>query len=83
MRERVPWVPETGGRPEAVATGDAGTVFLCHPFLVHAAQAHRGAARRFMAQPPLLPRSPLRLRREDRDGSPVETGIRLALGEGD
>ena len=43
----------------ALATGDAGTVYLCHPFLVHAAQPHRGTLPRFMAQPPLLPRGPL------------------------
>lgn len=41
-------------RDEALATGPAGTVYLCHPFLVHAAQPHRGAVPRFMAQPPLL-----------------------------
>ena len=28
-------------RPVVTATGDAGTVYLCHPFLVHAAQPHR------------------------------------------
>jgi hypothetical protein len=39
-----------------LATGAAGTVFLCHPFLVHAAQAHRGTLPRFMAQPPLMPK---------------------------
>lgn len=62
-------------RPEVLATGDAGTVYLCHPFIVHAAQPHRGARPRFMAQPPLLPREPLRL-----DGpSPVEQAIRDAL----
>jgi hypothetical protein len=44
------------GMPEATATGVAGTVFLCHPFLVHAAQRHRGATPRFLAQPPLVPR---------------------------
>lgn len=38
-----------------LATGAAGTVYLCHPFLVHAAQTHRGRQPRFMAQPPLLP----------------------------
>jgi hypothetical protein len=43
------------GRDLAYATGPAGTVYLCHPFLVHAAQAHRGSTPRFMAQPPLLP----------------------------
>jgi hypothetical protein len=46
----------TGGLPEALATGPAGTVYLCHPFLVHSAQPHRGRTPRFMAQPPLLPR---------------------------
>lgn len=42
-------------RPEALATGSVGDVFLCHPFLVHAAQPHRGTEPRFMAQPPLDP----------------------------
>ncbi|BBK31387.1 phytanoyl-CoA dioxygenase PhyH [Stella humosa] len=46
---------ESSGRPEALATGPAGTVYLCHPFLVHSAQPHRGTRPRFMAQPPLLP----------------------------
>jgi hypothetical protein len=60
---------------EALASGEAGTVYLCHPFLVHAAQPHRGTRPRFLAQPPLLPRT---------DGncdpnSPVEQAIRLAL----
>jgi hypothetical protein len=40
----------------ALATGAAGSVYLCHPFLVHAAQSHRGQSPRFMAQPPLFPR---------------------------
>jgi len=30
-------------------------VYLCHPFLVHAAQARHGSVPRFMAQPPLEP----------------------------
>jgi hypothetical protein len=46
-------------RAEALAVGPAGTAYLCHPFLVHSAQLHRGRAPRFMAQPPLLPRQPL------------------------
>lgn len=33
----------------AVAIGRAGTVYLCHRFLVHAAQQHRGAVPKFMA----------------------------------
>jgi len=69
-------------RPQAVATGEAGTVYLCHPFLVHAAQRHRGAAPRFLAQPPLGQAEPFRLEREDGDYSPVEIAIRQALREG-
>jgi hypothetical protein len=64
--------------PEVLATGAAGTVYLCHPFLVHAAQPHRGTRVRFMAQPPLLPRAPLRLARED-GYSAVEAAIREAI----
>ena len=45
-------------RPVVTATGDAGTVYLCHPFLVHAAQPHHGNHPRFLAQPPLLPADP-------------------------
>jgi hypothetical protein len=66
-------------RPIAMATGEAGTVYLCHPFLVHAAQRHRGSKPRFMAQPPLGLREPYRLHREDGAYSPVEISIRQAL----
>ena len=38
---RVSTLPPNGR--VALATGEAGTVYLCHPFLVHAAQTHRGA----------------------------------------
>lgn len=75
-------VLETAGSREALATGDAGTVYLCHPFLVHAAQPHRGAHPRFMAQPPLLPAEPLALIRADGEYSPVEQAIRRALTVG-
>jgi hypothetical protein len=68
-------------RPQALATGEAGTVYLCHPFLVHAAQPHRGSRPRFMAQPPLHPSEPLRLDRENGDYSPVEIAIRQPLFE--
>lgn len=50
---------ESAHRREVAATGPAGTVYLCHPFLVHAAQPHRGAQARFIAQPPLEPAAPL------------------------
>jgi hypothetical protein len=70
---------ETATRPEVLATGDAGTVYLCHPFLVHAAQPHRGTRPRFLAQPPLLPGQPFLLDRTDGAYSPVEQAIRIAL----
>jgi hypothetical protein len=66
-------------RDIALATGEAGTVFLCHPFLIHAAQKHRGTTPRFMSQPPLAPATPLRLERADGAYSPVEIAIRKAL----
>jgi len=66
-------------RPIALATGEAGTVYLCHPFLIHAAQPHRERQPRFMAQPGLAPAKPLCLEREDEAYSPVETAIREAL----
>ena len=70
---------ETAALPEVAAVGDAGTVYLCHPFLVHAAQPHRGTRPRFMAQPPLMPTGLLQQTREDGNYSPTERAVRLAL----
>ena len=70
----------TEQRPLALATGSAGTVYLCHPFLVHAAQPNRCGRPRFIAQPPLLPAEPFRLERQDGGYSPVEEAIRAGLG---
>ncbi|MDB6036976.1 MAG: phytanoyl-CoA dioxygenase [Verrucomicrobiales bacterium] len=67
--------------PEITAVGEAGTVYLCHPFLVHAAQINRGNQARFMAQPPLLPAEPINLSRPKlEDYSPVEFAILRGLG---
>jgi len=71
---------ESAERPVALATGEAGTVYLCHPFLVHAAQPHRGTRPRFMAQPPLASTAELVLDRPDGRYSPVELAVRRALG---
>lgn len=57
-------VPASAHRPVALATGSTGDVYLCHPFLVHAAQPHRGRVPRFMAQPPLYSRVPFDLRKD-------------------
>jgi hypothetical protein len=68
---------DTASCDEASATGPAGTVYLCHPFLVHAAQPHRGTRPRFMAQPPLLPRGAFD---PALPPSPVQIAIRRACG---
>jgi len=66
-------VPASDGRPVAFATGAAGDVYLVHPFVVHAAQPHRGTAPRFMAQPPLEPTGLLDL--SGTDPTPVEQAV--------
>jgi len=66
----------TSAHPVALATGRAGDVYLCHPFLVHAAQAHHGTRPRFLAQPPLYP---ARAFDPVAGTSPVELAIRRAL----
>jgi hypothetical protein len=76
LREMLSCFEETAHRSEALATGEAGTVYLCHPFLVHSAQLHRGARPRFMAQPPLLPVESPYMRLEG-PRSPVEEAIAI------
>ena len=66
--------------PVVYATGSAGDVYLCHPFLVHAAQAHHGKTPRFIAQPPLRLVGELEIDRSHHVYSPVEQAIRLGLG---
>lgn len=46
---------ESRDHPIVHATGSAGDVYLCHPFLLHAASwPHRGTTPRFLGQPPIL-----------------------------
>ncbi|HEY6279821.1 MAG TPA: phytanoyl-CoA dioxygenase family protein [Streptosporangiaceae bacterium] len=64
-------------RPTALATGRAGDVFLCHPFLVHAASwPHRGQFPRMIAQPAVALHSEFPLAGP---ASPVEQAILAAL----
>lgn len=66
--------------PVVPAVGSAGDVFLCHPFLVHAATwPHRGKAPRFLGQISTEPTEPLSLHRRASEESPVERAIREAL----
>lgn len=64
---------------EALATGKRGTVYLCHPFIVHAAQNIRGTKPKFMAQPPLLPKDHFNINRSTDKLSPVELAIAKGL----
>jgi Phytanoyl-CoA dioxygenase (PhyH) len=64
---------------EMAATGKAGTVYLCHPFVVHAAQNHRGTTPKFMAQPPLLTINDLSIYKPDSLLCPVERAILMGL----
>lgn len=66
-------------RAEVSATGAAGAVYLCHPFLVHAAQPHRGLNPRFLAQPSLELREAYSLQGDFEAAPPVEKAIRIAL----
>lgn len=63
-------------RAEVLATGSAGDVFLCHPFLVHAAQVNRRGRPRFMSQPGIMLREQFDLAHPS---SPVERAIVDAL----
>ncbi len=69
---------DTADLPIGLAAGAAGDVWLCHPFLVHAAQVHRGRTPKFMAQPPLAPSRQFDL---ETDQSPMLEAIRRALAE--
>jgi hypothetical protein len=46
-------------RPLRHATGRPGDMYIVHPFTVHAADEHRGATPRFMAQSPIMLTAPL------------------------
>ncbi len=69
----------TFDRPHHLVTGNAGDVFVCHPFLVHRATwPHRGTTPRIVAQPGIAIPEPFSLRR---DGGlfPVERAILCGL----
>ncbi|MEJ7589703.1 MAG: hypothetical protein WKI04_19300 [Ferruginibacter sp.] len=68
------------GKEEVLATGKAGTVYVCHPLLVHAAQSHRGKNPRFMAQAALMANKEFEIKRPDGNYAPVESAIRKGLG---
>ena len=78
QRSEIP-LPETSG-PVELATGEAGDVYLCHPFLVHAAGwPHPETAPRFIAQPPIGLPDAVRLDGAVDDLSLVASAIRAGL----
>jgi hypothetical protein len=70
-------------REHALATGKAATVYLCHPFIVHTAQDHRGATPKFMAQPPLLTKEEFNIYRPEELLCPVEKAIAKGIRIGE
>lgn len=76
--------PESLDHDTVLATGNAGDVYLCHPFLVHAAGwPHRGRQPRFIAQPCIHHREGEWLGGFDYDDlvndSPVKRAVRTYL----
>jgi hypothetical protein len=66
-------------RPRARATGRAGDVYVCHPFLIHRATwPHLGAGPRMVAQPAIWLDQPFALR-DDTDVCAVERSIQRGL----
>lgn len=75
--------PEFVHLPIEHAVGDAGTVYLCHPFLIHAATwPHRGSGPRVLSQPCIHHPEGAGLGGFDYDldpERPVKRAVRLAL----
>jgi hypothetical protein len=72
------WYPSTLCRPVVHATGTAGDVFLCHPFIVHTATwPHLGTGPRMIAQPAVHARDGFSI--DGSDPSPVAQAITSAL----
>jgi hypothetical protein len=72
------WRPSALCRPVAHATGRAGDVYLCHPFIVHTATwPHRGTAPRMIAQPAVRVRDGFAI--DGSDPSPVARAIVAGL----
>lgn len=83
FEDLMPRVPAaTLQREVALATGDAGDVYVCHPFVVHAATwPHRGRRPRMIAQPGVATHRPFALAADatEYDVCPVEAAILRGL----
>lgn len=75
------WRPSALCLPVAHATGSAGDVFLCHPFIVHTATwPHRGIGPRMIAQPAVHVADGFAV--DGSDASPVARAIVAGLAMG-
>ena len=62
------------------ATGEIGDVFLLHPFMLHSQSVNAGPRARFIVNPPVKLREPMRFARQQGDAhSPVERAVLRAL----
>lgn len=66
----------------AEVTGRVGDVVLLHPFVLHASSQNHRPTARFLTNPPIHLKEPMRFSRSDGDYSPVEQATLKALGVG-
>ena len=63
------------------ATGNAGDVYLIHPYMLHSAAPNPSGCPRFITNPPVAFKEPMNFNREDPDDfSLVESVVLRALG---
>lgn len=62
------------------ATGQAGDVYLLHPFMLHASSPNLSGIARFITNPPVHYAEPMNFAREAAAQSPVERAIMRGLG---
>lgn len=67
-------------REFAEATGEAGDVYLIHPYALHAVSQNVARALRIITNPPITLREPMQFNRADGAYSPVEQAVLAGLG---
>lgn len=71
-----------GCRDFVEVTGEVGDVLLLHPFMLHTHSVNENEQARFIINPPVQLREPMRFDREPpEEHSPVERAVLRALGE--
>lgn len=62
------------------AEGQAGDVYLLHPYMLHASSPNHSGIARFITNPPVHYREPMNFDRDPSQQSPVERAIMQSLG---